>query len=105
LSLTFTPNLGVEDIYLKSNGVILRPNMSSLAPIPKSGEPDLDYLAEGYAAHVLGIVGSSYISAKLPSVPLMNQFWHSHPAAFWRGFDRREYHFLDTFSTLLSLMP
>lgn len=53
-------------------------------------------LLQGFAAHVLGDIGSSYNISQLPEVPLEGKPWASNPAGFWNATDHWEYVFLDS---------
>jgi hypothetical protein len=86
---------GIEDIYQDSDiRNVSIPNLANFAP---EAVPVLDvYLAESFAAHVLGDIGSSYNYSMLPEESLDGKPWASNPAAFWNGTDHWEYVFLDS---------
>jgi hypothetical protein len=86
---------GIEDIY-RDSGIknVSIPNLVNFAP---EAVPVLDvYLAESFAAHLLGDIGSSYHYSMLPEESLDGKPWASNPAAFWNGTDHWEYVFLDS---------
>lgn len=95
LSLTYSANPGMEDIYQRPglNDVSV-PNMATFAP--KSGRFNDDYLTESLAAHVLGNIGSSYNISMPPKNSLSGKPWASNPAAIWNETNHWEYVFLDS---------
>lgn len=95
LSLTLSGNPGPADIYRETNlGLMSVPNMTAFAP--NTGRFSDTYLAECFAAHILGDVGSSYNYSMLPTAPLKDTPWAANPAPFWNATDHWEYVFLDS---------
>jgi hypothetical protein len=95
LGLTYSAIPGIGDIFHAPglNDVSI-PNMATFAPT--TGRFGDTYLAESFAAHVLGDIGSSFNFSILPNHFLSGTPLASNPAAFWDATDHWQYIFLDS---------
>lgn len=102
LSLTFSGDPGIGDIYRAADVGITIPNMTNFVSHGAEGQQGqrrfgYDVFSELFSAHLLGDIGSSYNFSMLPvDYPLAGTPWAANPAAFWNATDHWEYVFLES---------